>query len=92
LADIGYGVLGVMAPSFNHDFWAGDHHRGIDLLLSAAAGHVRQLITAHNLTRQRWSHPLHRRDHLPPRNRALHHLYVTIKRPVNTKANQATQA
>ncbi len=50
LADIGYGVLGVMAPSFNHDFWLATIIVASIFLLGAAAGHVRQLITAHNLS------------------------------------------
>jgi hypothetical protein len=50
LADLGYGVLGVMAPAFDRDFWLATIVVSSIFLLGAAIGHVRQLVASHNLS------------------------------------------
>lgn len=48
IADLGWGVLGVMAPAFDRDFWLATIVMASIFLLGAAVGHVRQMITARN--------------------------------------------
>jgi hypothetical protein len=50
LGDLGYGVLGVMAPSFDQDFWLATIIVASIFLFGAAIGHVRQMRTAHNMS------------------------------------------
>jgi hypothetical protein len=50
LAGLAWGVLGVMSPSFGRDFWLATIIATSIFLLGAAVGHVRQLLTAHNLS------------------------------------------
>lgn len=50
VADISYGVLGVMSPAFGRDFWVAAIIVASVFLIGAAAGHVRQLVAAHNLS------------------------------------------
>jgi hypothetical protein len=50
LAGIGFGVLGVMSPAYDRDFWLATIIVSSIFLLGAAVGHIRQLVTAHNLS------------------------------------------
>lgn len=50
LAGLAWGVLGVMSPSFDRDFWLATIVATSIFLLGAAVGHVRQLVTTHNLS------------------------------------------
>lgn len=48
VADLGWGVLGVMTPSYGRDFWLATIIVASIFLLGAAAGHVRQMLVARN--------------------------------------------
>jgi hypothetical protein len=48
LANLGYGVAGVMAPSFGRGFWLATIVVFSIYMLGAAAGHVRSMIAEHN--------------------------------------------
>lgn len=48
IADLGWGVLGVMAPSYGSEFWLATIVVASIFLLGAAVGHVRQMIVARN--------------------------------------------
>lgn len=48
LADVSYGVLGVMAGSYGRGFWLATIIAFSIFMLGAAVGHVRQMIVAHN--------------------------------------------
>ena len=50
LADLSYGVLGVMAGSYGRGFWLATIIAFSIFMLGAAAGHVRQMVVAHNFT------------------------------------------
>jgi hypothetical protein len=49
LAGLGWGVLGVMAPAYDRDFWLATIIVSSIFLIGAAVGHIRQIVTAHNL-------------------------------------------
>ncbi|HEX6312984.1 MAG TPA: DUF6790 family protein [Acidimicrobiia bacterium] len=48
VADLGWGVLGVMTPSYGRDFWLATIIVAAIFLLGAAVGHVRQMFVARN--------------------------------------------
>ena len=48
VADLGWGVLGVFAPSYGRDFWLATIIVSSIFLLGAAVGHVRQMLGARN--------------------------------------------
>lgn len=48
LADLSYGVLGVMAPSFDRGFWLATIVAFSIFMLGAAAGHVRSMVRDKN--------------------------------------------
>jgi hypothetical protein len=48
LADLSYGVAGVMAPSFGRDFWLATIVVFSIFMLGAAVGHVRSMIAERN--------------------------------------------
>ena len=48
LADLSYGVAGVMAPSFDRGFWLATIVVFSIFMLGAAVGHVRSMIAEHN--------------------------------------------
>jgi len=48
VADLGWGVLGVMAPSYGRGFWLATIVVASVFLLGAAVGHVRQMVKARN--------------------------------------------
>jgi hypothetical protein len=48
LANVGYGVVGVMAPYFDRDFWLASIVVFSIFMLGAAVGHVRSMIAEHN--------------------------------------------
>lgn len=48
LADVSYGVLGVMAGSYGRGFWLATIIAFSIFMLGAAVGHLRQMIVAHN--------------------------------------------
>jgi hypothetical protein len=48
VADLGWGVLGVMSPTRGRDFWLATIVVASIFLLGAAAGHVKQMILAKN--------------------------------------------
>jgi hypothetical protein len=48
LADLSYGVLGVMAPAFGREFWLATIVVFSVFMLGAAAGHVRSMLQEHN--------------------------------------------
>jgi hypothetical protein len=48
LADLSYGVLGVMAPAFGRDFWLATIIVFSIFMLGAAGGHVRSMVRDHN--------------------------------------------
>lgn len=50
LADVSYGVLGVMAGSYGRGFWLATIIAFSVFMLGAAAGHVRQMIVAKNFS------------------------------------------
>jgi hypothetical protein len=50
LAGLGFGVLGVMSPAYDRDFWLATIMVASIFLIGAAIGHVRQLVTAHNFS------------------------------------------
>ena len=48
LADLSYGVAGVMAPSFDRGFWLATIIVFSIFMLGAAVGHVRSMVAEHN--------------------------------------------
>jgi hypothetical protein len=48
LADLSYGVAGVMAPSFGRGFWLATILVFSIFMLGAAVGHVRSMVAEHN--------------------------------------------
>jgi hypothetical protein len=48
VADLGWGVLGVMTPFYGRGFWLATVVMASIFLIGAAVGHVRQLIVAKN--------------------------------------------
>ena len=48
LAGVGYGVAGVMAPSFDRGFWLATIIVFSIFMLGAAVGHIRSMIAEHN--------------------------------------------
>jgi hypothetical protein len=48
LADLSYGVLGVMAPAFGREFWLATIIVFSIFMLGAAVGHVRSMLREHN--------------------------------------------
>ena len=48
LANLGYGVAGVMAPSFDRGFWLATIVVFSIFMLGAAVGHVRSMLAEHN--------------------------------------------
>ncbi len=48
LADLSYGVAGIMAPSFGRGFWLATIVVFSIFMLGAAAGHVRSMLAEHN--------------------------------------------
>jgi hypothetical protein len=48
LAGVGFGVAGVMAPSFDRGFWLATIVVFSIFMLGAAVGHVRSMIAEHN--------------------------------------------
>jgi hypothetical protein len=48
MANLGYGVAGVMAPSFDRDFWLATIVVFAIFMLGAAVGHVRSMLAEHN--------------------------------------------
>src|SRR6266508_2718282 len=48
VADLGWGVLGVLCPTYGSDFWLATIIVSSIFLLGAAAGHVKQMIVAKN--------------------------------------------
>jgi hypothetical protein len=48
LADLSYGVLGVMAPAFGREFWLATIIVFSIFMLGAAGGHVRSMLREHN--------------------------------------------
>jgi hypothetical protein len=48
VADLGWGVLGVLCPTHGSDFWLATIIVSSIFLLGAAAGHVKQMIVAKN--------------------------------------------
>lgn len=51
LADLSYGVAGVMAPSFERGFWLATTVVFSIFMLGAAVGHVRSMVAEHNFAR-----------------------------------------
>jgi hypothetical protein len=49
LANVGYGVTGVMAPSFGREFWLATIVVFSIFMLGAAVGHIRSMLAEHNL-------------------------------------------
>jgi hypothetical protein len=45
---VGYGVAGVMAPSYDRDFWLATIVVFSIFMLGAAVGHVRSMLAEHN--------------------------------------------
>jgi hypothetical protein len=50
LANMGYGVAGVMAPSFDRGFWLATIVVFSIFMLGAAVGHVRSMLAEHNFS------------------------------------------
>jgi Family of unknown function (DUF6790) len=50
VADLGWGVLGVLCPLYGRDFWLATIIVASIFLLGAAVGHVRQMIVARNFS------------------------------------------
>src|SRR6266542_3298786 len=48
VADLGWGVLGVLCPTYGSDFWLAAIVMASIFLLGAAVGHVKQMIVAKN--------------------------------------------
>jgi len=48
LADLSYGVAGIMAPSFDRGFWLATIVVFSIFMLGAAVGHVRSMVAEHN--------------------------------------------
>lgn len=48
LADVSYGVLGVMSPAFGRQFWLATIVVFSIFMLGAAAGHVRSMVRDHD--------------------------------------------
>ena len=48
LANVGYGVAGVMAPSYGRKFWLATIVVFSIFMLGAAVGHIRSMLAEHN--------------------------------------------
>jgi hypothetical protein len=48
VADLGWGVLGVMCPAYGRDFWLATIVMASIFLIGAAVGHVKQMVVAKN--------------------------------------------
>jgi hypothetical protein len=48
VADLGWGVLGILCPTYGSDFWLATIIVSSIFLLGAAAGHVKQMLVAKN--------------------------------------------
>jgi uncharacterized protein DUF6790 len=49
VADLGWGVLGVLSPAYGRGFWLATIIMASIFLLGAAVGHVKQMVVAKNL-------------------------------------------
>ncbi len=50
LGDLAYGIPGVMAGSFDRQFWLATIIAASGFLIGAAVGHVRELVRSHNFS------------------------------------------